>query len=43
MTDIYNKLRKRLDDMATGYPATKSGIEGGGKEDAERFYPKANR
>jgi Na+-translocating ferredoxin:NAD+ oxidoreductase RNF subunit RnfB len=27
MEDVYQKLRKRLDDMATGYPATKSGIE----------------
>ncbi len=27
MTDIYNDLRQRLDDMATGYPATQSGIE----------------
>jgi NAD-dependent dihydropyrimidine dehydrogenase PreA subunit len=27
MTDIYEKLRQRLDDMATGFPATKSGIE----------------
>jgi ferredoxin len=27
MADVYQKLRKRLDDMATGYPATESGIE----------------
>jgi hypothetical protein len=27
MADVYQKLRKRLDDMATGYPETQSGIE----------------
>jgi Na+-translocating ferredoxin:NAD+ oxidoreductase subunit B len=27
MDDIYEKLRQRLDDMATGYPATPNGIE----------------
>jgi Na+-translocating ferredoxin:NAD+ oxidoreductase subunit B len=27
MTEIYEQLRQRLDDMATGFPATKSGIE----------------
>jgi len=27
MTDIYEKLRARLDDMATGYPATESKVE----------------
>jgi hypothetical protein len=27
MTDIYEKLRARLDDLATGYPATESKIE----------------
>ena len=27
MTDIYEKLRARLDSMATGYPATGSGVE----------------
>jgi ferredoxin len=27
MENVYEKLRKRLDDMATGYPATQSGIE----------------
>jgi len=27
MGDIYSKLRQRLDDMATGYPATPSGVE----------------
>jgi len=27
MKDIYEKLRKRLDDLATGYPATENGVE----------------
>jgi hypothetical protein len=27
MEDVYQKLRNRLDDMATGYPATQNGIE----------------
>ena len=27
MNAIYEKLRERLDDMATGFPATESGIE----------------
>lgn len=27
MTDIYSKLRQRLDEIATGYPATESGVE----------------
>ncbi len=27
MTDIYEKLRARLDDLATGYPATESKVE----------------
>lgn len=27
MTDIYSKLRERLDEIATGYPATESGVE----------------
>ena len=27
MGDIYNKLRSRLGDLATGYPATESKIE----------------
>jgi electron transport complex protein RnfB len=27
MDDVYEKLRKRLDDMGTGFPATQSGIE----------------
>jgi len=27
MSDVYEKLRERLDDMATGYPATESKIE----------------
>jgi electron transport complex protein RnfB len=27
MADIYEKLRERLDEMATGYPATDSGVE----------------
>jgi Na+-translocating ferredoxin:NAD+ oxidoreductase subunit B len=27
MNDIYEKLRERLDNMATGYPITKSGVE----------------
>jgi hypothetical protein len=27
MEDVYQKLRKRLDDMATGYPVTQNGIE----------------
>jgi len=27
MSDTYEQLRKRLDDLATGYPATKSGVE----------------
>ena len=27
MSDLYEKLGQRLDDMATGYPATQNGIE----------------
>jgi electron transport complex protein RnfB len=27
MADVYERLRKRLDEMATGYPATDSGVE----------------
>ncbi len=27
MPDIYDRLRDRLDEMATGYPATTSGAE----------------
>ena len=27
MKGIYEKLRERLDDLATGYPATESGVE----------------
>ncbi len=27
MTDIYEQLRQRLDDMATGFPATPNGVE----------------
>jgi Na+-translocating ferredoxin:NAD+ oxidoreductase subunit B len=27
MADVYEKLRQRLDDMGTGFPATQSGIE----------------
>ncbi len=27
MDTIYEQLRQRLDDMATGYPATKNGVE----------------
>ena len=27
MEDVYEKLRKRLDDMGTGFPATQNGIE----------------
>jgi electron transport complex protein RnfB len=27
MKDIYQKLRERLDDLATGYPATDNGVE----------------
>ena len=27
MIDIFVRLREKLDDMATGYPATRSGIE----------------
>lgn len=27
MSDIYEQLRQRLDDMGTGYPATESGVE----------------
>jgi len=27
MKDIYEKLRERLDDLATGYPATENGVE----------------
>jgi len=27
MSDLYEKLRQRLDDMGTGYPATQNGIE----------------
>jgi len=27
MSDVYEKLRQRLDDMGTGFPATRNGIE----------------
>ena len=27
MGDTYEQLRQRLDDLATGYPATKTGVE----------------
>jgi len=27
MSDTYEQLRQRLDDLATGYPATKTGVE----------------
>lgn len=27
MKDIYERLRERLNDLATGYPATESGVE----------------
>ena len=27
MNDVYERLRQRLDDMGTGFPATKNGIE----------------
>jgi electron transport complex protein RnfB len=27
MEDVYQRLRKRLDDLASGYPATESGVE----------------
>ncbi|MBU2027560.1 MAG: 4Fe-4S binding protein [Proteobacteria bacterium] len=27
MNDVYERLRQRLDDMATGFPATRNGIE----------------
>jgi hypothetical protein len=27
MQDVYEKLRKRLDEMATGFPETQSRIE----------------
>ncbi len=27
MQDVFEQLRRRLDDMATGYPATESGVE----------------
>ena len=27
MKDVYEKLRERLDDLATGYPATENGVE----------------
>ena len=27
MTDVYRKLQERLDDMATGFPATADGVE----------------
>ena len=27
MTDVYEKLRQRLDDMATGYPPSANGVE----------------
>jgi electron transport complex protein RnfB len=27
MVDVYERLRSRLDEMATGYPATQSGVE----------------
>ena len=27
MSDVYERLRERLDDFASGYPSTESGIE----------------
>jgi hypothetical protein len=27
MTDVYEKLRERLDDLSTGYPETQSRVE----------------
>ena len=27
MTDVYEKLRERLDDLSTGYPETESRVE----------------
>jgi len=27
MSDVYEKLRQRLDDMATGYPPSANGVE----------------
>ena len=27
MEDVFERLRKRLDDLAAGYPATESGVE----------------
>ena len=27
MKSVYERLRKKLDDMGTGYPATESGVE----------------
>jgi electron transport complex protein RnfB len=27
MNDVYEKLRQRLDNMGTGFPATQNGIE----------------
>ena len=27
MKDVFEKLRKRMDDLGTGYPATESGVE----------------
>lgn len=27
MNDVYDRLRKRMDDLSTGYPGTKSGVE----------------
>ncbi|MBN2298295.1 MAG: 4Fe-4S binding protein [Deltaproteobacteria bacterium] len=27
MTEVYERLRKRLDEMATGYPSTEAGVE----------------
>jgi hypothetical protein len=27
MQDVYERLRKRMDDLGTGFPATDSGVE----------------
>ena len=27
MKDVYKRLRQRLDDLGTGFPATESGVE----------------
>ncbi len=27
MKDVYERLRERMDDLGTGYPATESGVD----------------